>query len=647
MSRRALSAKRLLVVALSVVSVCPATTAAASSLHFPQAQPTTLPGNATTTSGGQVSQLSVTCPSAGDCEGVGYYAGTSATNAMTVGETNDSWGPAGQLMPLPSGATGAAELNSVSCVSPANCVAVGSFVYFHPVLVAASVTNVQALVANETDGVWGPASELQLPSGAYTGDAQYGVLESVACTSAENCVAVGSYLDGSEDSQAMIAVESNGVWGQAIEPALPTHTIAALSSVSCSGAGVCVAGGEERNASGADVPIALTESSSGWSTPATTLIEPPANASTVPGTAESYLNSVSCPASGDCEATGEYAQSGSGVFQAMTVSESGGVWSPAAEFDLIPPGASGSPLTDVLNAVSCTSVGNCVAAGGYGYIDSNSEPMVAAETNGAWTQPNELTLPSNAAPSSGQYSQLDSVSCTSSSVCVVSGRYTDAAGDRLPIVDTSVPPLAITTTTLPYMSYHGHYTAQLAASGGAGAYTWSLTSGSLPGGLSLNASTGAISGTPTNLNPKNFTITVSDSESPAQTASAGFAIRLKPFLRPGLGSISVGRDTVMMRLTCPARSQISCDGTLSLTVRANRGKLARDRREQLARAKKTKTLIVGVRGYAVRSGHHKRLVVRLNGRGRRLLNGRGTLVATLTATPSGAAPAWSRRITFG
>jgi hypothetical protein len=637
----------MLVVALSVVSVCPAATAAASSLHFPQAQPTTLPGNATTTSGGQVSQLSVTCPSAGDCEGVGYYSGASATDAMTVGETNDSWGPAGQLMPLPPGATGAAELNSVSCVSPGNCVAVGSFVYFHPILVAASVTNVQALVANESDGVWGPATEVQLPAGAYTGDAQYGVLESVDCTSAENCVAVGYYLDGSQDSQAMVAVDTNGVWGQALEPALPAHTIAALSSVSCSGAGVCVAGGEERNASVDDVPIALTESSSGWSTPTTTVIEPPADASTVPGTAESYLNSVSCPASGDCEATGEYVQSGSGVYQAMTVSESGGVWSPAAEFDLIPAGASGSPLTDVLNAVSCTSVGNCVAAGAYGYIDSNSEPMVAAETNGAWTQPTELTLPSNAAPGSGQYSQLASVSCTGSSVCVVAGRYTDAAGDRLPIVDTSVPPPAITTTTLPYMSYHGPYTAQLAASGGSGAYTWSVSAGSLPSGLTLNASTGAISGTPTNLNPKNFTITVSDSESPAQTASAGFVIRLKPYLRPQLGGISVGGHTVMIRLTCPGGSLISCDGTLSLTVRATRGKLALDAGAHLSGAKKTETLIVGVRPYAIHSGHRKRLVVRLDARGRRLLKRRGALAATLTATPSGAAPAWSHRITFG
>lgn len=37
----------------------------------------------------------------------------------------------------------------------------------------------------------------------------------------------------------------------------------------------------------------------------------------------------------------------------------------------------------------------------------------------------------------------------------------------------------------------------VAASGGAGTYTYSLASGTLPPGLALNASTGAVSGTPT------------------------------------------------------------------------------------------------------------------------------------------------------
>jgi len=58
----------------------------------------------------------------------------------------------------------------------------------------------------------------------------------------------------------------------------------------------------------------------------------------------------------------------------------------------------------------------------------------------------------------------------------------------------------VTTTTLPSGTQGTAYNVSLAATGGSGVYTWSLKSGSLPSGLSLNSSTGAITGTPTTAN---------------------------------------------------------------------------------------------------------------------------------------------------
>ena len=63
-----------------------------------------------------------------------------------------------------------------------------------------------------------------------------------------------------------------------------------------------------------------------------------------------------------------------------------------------------------------------------------------------------------------------------------------------------------------------NYAAPLTATGGAPPYSWSVTSGQLPPGLSLTSSTGAISGTPILSGAFNFTLNVSD-------AAARFATR--------------------------------------------------------------------------------------------------------------------------
>src|SRR5215469_11597506 len=84
-------------------------------------------------------------------------------------------------------------------------------------------------------------------------------------------------------------------------------------------------------------------------------------------------------------------------------------------------------------------------------------------------------------------------------------------------VSTGVTPVQITTTSLPDGQVGVAYSASLAASGGTKAYSWSILSGSLPSGLTLDAS-GEISGTPTTQGTSSLTIQVQDSSSPAQTA---------------------------------------------------------------------------------------------------------------------------------
>ncbi len=95
-------------------------------------------------------------------------------------------------------------------------------------------------------------------------------------------------------------------------------------------------------------------------------------------------------------------------------------------------------------------------------------------------------------------------------------------------VNSTLSQLTITTTTLPNGSQNSPYNANLAASGGVTPYTWSISSGTLPTGLTLNSSTGAITGTPRGAGVSNFTVKVTDSESPAQNATQPLSITINP-----------------------------------------------------------------------------------------------------------------------
>ena len=92
-------------------------------------------------------------------------------------------------------------------------------------------------------------------------------------------------------------------------------------------------------------------------------------------------------------------------------------------------------------------------------------------------------------------------------------------------INVSTPPLTITTASLPAGAVLTAYSQTLAVTGGTPPYTWRVTSGSLPGGLTL-ASSGNISGTPTAAGT--FTIQVAVSDSQQGSASGSFTIKINP-----------------------------------------------------------------------------------------------------------------------
>ena len=88
-----------------------------------------------------------------------------------------------------------------------------------------------------------------------------------------------------------------------------------------------------------------------------------------------------------------------------------------------------------------------------------------------------------------------------------------------------MPPLAIASTPLPPAARTIPYAAQLSAANGIGAVSWTLASGSLPPGLTMDSS-GAIAGTATTNGSYSFNVTATDSGTPPQSATKQEMIRV-------------------------------------------------------------------------------------------------------------------------
>jgi len=90
------------------------------------------------------------------------------------------------------------------------------------------------------------------------------------------------------------------------------------------------------------------------------------------------------------------------------------------------------------------------------------------------------------------------------------------------------PALSLSTTSLPSGITGQAYSTTAIATGGTTPYSWDVSVGTLPDGLSLNASSGAIGGTPTGSGTSSFTLRVTDSGS--RTDQRNLSITIIPAL---------------------------------------------------------------------------------------------------------------------
>jgi hypothetical protein len=160
---------------------------------------------------------SASCTSASNCTAVGWYADRSGQGVpLVVTERNGRWQRGIELRaPANVARNGdqATELEAVSCASAGNCTAVGAY--------PARNNRLEGLLATETRGRWGRATPAILPANGRQAapaisDEQPGLYR-VACASAGNCSAIGTYALGPDRAQGMLLSQAAGQWARAVQ----------------------------------------------------------------------------------------------------------------------------------------------------------------------------------------------------------------------------------------------------------------------------------------------------------------------------------------------------------------------------------------------------------------------------------------------
>lgn len=349
---------------------------------------------------GSASLTSLSCASPGNCSAGGSYQDASlTTTAYVVNEVHGAWQRAHSLVESPTGEV--SDITALSCTAPGDCSAVGD-----------DASNL-AVVTSEVNGTWGPASIV--PGLSVLGTT--GSLTSISCASPGDCSAGGSVGNSTipENPQPLVVNQVGGTWGSAREipgvAALNVGDMAAVTSLSCGAPGNCSAGGYYTDAKAAQQLFVATEHHHTWQAGH----ELP-GLQALNGGGFATLASLSCRGAGACAAVGRASvHMGSGslyVSEGIVAVESAGAWHAAR----IVPGRV-DLQSSALTSVSCGTPTACTVVGYT--VSGATQPVAADESNGVWqalhptSGPQQQTAASHAGPLV--------VACATALSCVAGG----------------------------------------------------------------------------------------------------------------------------------------------------------------------------------------------------------------------------------
>jgi hypothetical protein len=364
---------------------------------------------------------SISCGAVGNCVAVGSYDDNkNYAQSFVASEVRGVWQRAREVL-LPANAKGAtqlSEVHSVSCWSAGNCSAVGSYLDgIQP------VGHSEGMVVNEVRGTWVRAQEVKLPTDANANP--YALLNQITCTKGR-CVGVGSYIGANGTTQGLAVNGVNGTWAGGIAVALPANAnaypVADVSEVACVSATNCTALGTYTNVTGQNEGFTVTELKGTWQR--ALAMSMPTDAATNPHTFFYGYGGLACASIGNCSAGGQYLV-GATQYEGFFINEVNGIWQPATQMKL-PGGALMAGKNGGVVAVSCRSAGNCSAGAAYFDGSSQYQALVINEVSNTWQVGQKVSLPTGAT-SVGIDGGVYGLVCHRTGPCTATGSYLKTA----------------------------------------------------------------------------------------------------------------------------------------------------------------------------------------------------------------------------
>jgi hypothetical protein len=340
--------------------------------------------------GSQPSELhGVACASADACVAVGAVYSNTRTRPLA-----EIWGGRGWRLANPPAPSGGGVLESVSCVSPRDCVAVGYTLAGVPNRVGQG-----ALVEAWNGSSWSPQLTPQLPGQVE--------LHGVSCTSPSDCVAVGLQSPSPLTTgliQPLIERRNRSGWtidqqatGNSTCGTACTDFSQTLRAVGCASASECQAVGSTSTVQ-STTTLAEAWNGAGWATAPTADPSPPPP--------DDWLTAISCATPTTCLAVGSGGPEG-----AFVQRWDGTGWSVRGSG----PGPAANP-----NGISCTSSSRCEIVGFRQETKTFPARPQAWMWNGVSWAAQDPPGPASAA--------LESVACPAASDCLAVGTTSTEPG---------------------------------------------------------------------------------------------------------------------------------------------------------------------------------------------------------------------------